>query len=313
MGVILLATDVKDLLKRLEDGVSEIQGSEQWRRLLKAQAKFHGYSFGNLCLIMSQTGGRATRVCGFNSWIALGRSVKKGEHGIAILAPVFPRKGEDRHDLDQNHALSQAPGEDSKKGAPVHFRVAYVFDWAQTEGKPLPEHPTHDLTGNSQQAKLLLGRLVLAAEEEGLRVRYEDPAKMGGAKGYYQRGTKSIVLAKGLALDQASKTLVHELAHSVCGHGMPGAERDRSTEEAEAEGTAFVVCEHFGIDTSNYTFGYVADWSGEEGPKVIKRVGAAVQKAARTIIELVEPQPVREQEIQWVRSQEPELATGRGR
>ena len=308
-----MSTDVKELLKRLEDGVSEIQGSEQWRRLLKAQAKFHGYSFGNLCLIMSQTGGRATRVCGFNSWIALGRSVKKGEHGIAILAPVFPRKGEERHDLDPGRALSQASGKDDKRGAPVHFRVAYVFDISQTQGKPLPEHPAHDLTGNSHEAKLLLERLVLAAEQEGLRVKYEDPANLHGARGYYQRGTKTIVLAKGLAAVQTAKTLCHELAHHHCEHGMPGADRDRSLEEAEAEGTAFVVCEHFGIDTSGYTFGYVAGWSREEGPKIVKLVGETIQKASRAIIDRVEPEPAVENEIQQARSREPVADKGRGR
>ena len=314
MGVILVATDVKELLKRLEDGVSEIRGSEEWKRMLKAQARFHGYSFGNLCLIMSQTGGRATRVCGFNTWIALGRSVKKGEHGIAILAPVFPRKGEEQHDTDQTRASGREAEQSRKRGSPVHFRAAYVFDVTQTEGQPLPEHPAYDLTGDSQQAKLLLGRLVLAAEEEGLRVRYEDPAKLGGGKGYYQRSAGSIVLAKGLAADQTAKTLVHELAHHVCGHGMSGpAERDRSAEEAEAEGTAFVVCEHFGIDTCGYTFGYVAGWSGEEGPQIVKRVGATIQKAARMIIDRVEPDKAREQEARRTRDLEPKAVIGKGR
>ena len=310
-----MATDVKELLKRLEDGVSAIQSSDEWRRLLKAQAKFHGYSFGNLCLIMSQTGGRATRVCGFNSWIALGRSVKKGEHGIAILAPVFPRKDE----REKAHALSQGadlPGHGehllrAEKGDPVFFRVAYIFDVSQTEGEPLPEHPARDLTGNSQEARLLLGRLVLAAEQEGLRVKYEDPANLHGAKGYYQRGTKTIVLAKGLAAEQTAKTLCHELAHHHCEHGMPGEKRDRAIEEAEAEGTAFVVCEHFGIDTSSYTFGYVAGWSGEEGPKVVKRVGATIQKAARAIIDRVEPEQAREQEIRELQKTGPTLGLGR--
>ena len=94
---------------------------------------------------------------------------------------------------------------------------------------------------------------------------------------------------------------------------MPGAERDRSTEEAEAEGTAFVVCEHFGIDTSSYTFAYVADWSGEEGPKIVKRVGTTIQKAARTIIDQVEPEQLREPEPQQLQSRESAIAMARGR
>lgn len=311
MGVILLATDVKELLKRLEDGVSAIQSSDEWRRLLKAQAKFHGYSLGNVLLVLSQFP-NATKIAGFNSWRALSRSVKKGEHGIAILAPVFPRKGEEQHDLHHAHALSQEPGQDAKTGAPVHFRVAHVFDITQTEGNPLPEHPAHELTGDSHQAKLLLGRLVLAAEQQRLRIVYRDQSELRGAKGHYQRSTNTIVLAKGLATDQVCKTLVHELAHHVCEHGTPGIERDRSTEEAEAEGTAFVVCEHFGFDSSDYTFGYVADWSGEEGPKIVKRVGAAIQKAASTIIRLVEAGKVKEQETEHAQGHEPAAAMARG-
>ena len=310
-----MATDVRDLLQRLEDGVSAVQSSAEWRRLLQTQAKFHKYSMGNAFLILSQRPD-ATRVGGFHTWLSLGRHVKKGEHGIAILAPVFPPKAKKRN--DQNPALSDETEhvlriEKAGKGAPVHFRVAYVFDVSQTEGDPLPQHPAHDLTGDSQEARLLLGRLVLVAEEEGVRVRYEDPAALRGAKGYYQPDTKSIVLAKGLAADHSAKTLVHELAHHFCGHGAPGVQSDRSREEAEAEGTAFVVCEHFGIETASYSFGYVSSWSGKEGPKIVKQVGVAIQKAARAIIDRVEPQPVREQEIQQVRSQEPELATGRGR
>ena len=298
--VILLATDVKDLLQRLEDGVSAVQSSDEWRRLLQAQAKFHRYSLGNVCLILDQRPD-ATRVGGFHTWLSLGRHVKKGEHGIAILAPVFPPKGQKRpgqepvQSDETEHVLRV---EKAGRGAPVHFRVAYVFDVSQTEGDPLPEHPAHDLTGDSQEARLLLGRLVLLAEEEGLRVRYEDPAGLHGAKGYYQRATRSIVMAKGLAADHAAKTLVHELAHHFCGHGAPGDQPDRSREEAEAEGTAFVVCEHFGIETASYSFGYVSSWSGEEGPRIVKQVGVAIQKAARAIIERVEPEQVKDREIE---------------
>ena len=311
MGVIVLATDVKDLLQRLEDGVSAVQSSDEWRRLLQAQAKFHKYSMGNVCLILDQRPD-ATRVGGFHTWLSLGRHVRKGEHGIAILAPVFPpkaQKGPDQEPVQSDETEVEKAG----RGAPVHFRVAYVFDVSQTEGDPLPERPAHDLTGDSQEARLLFGRLVLVAEEEGLRVRYEDPAALRGAKGYYQRDTMTIVLAKGLAADHSVKTLVHELAHHFSGHGVSGVQSDRSRAEAEAEGTAFVACEHFGIDTASYSFGYVTSWSGEEGPKIVKQVGAVIQKAARAIIERVESEQAKEQETEQAPRHESAAAMGRER
>ena len=118
-----MATDVKELLKRLEDGVSAVQSSDEWRRLLRAQAKFHRHSLGNVCLILSQRPD-ATRVAGFHAWLTLGRRVRRGEHGIAILAPVFARKTEQAQSQDLGQEADQCTG----KGTPVHFRVAYVFD-----------------------------------------------------------------------------------------------------------------------------------------------------------------------------------------
>ena len=278
--------DASELLQRLEEGVRSVMSSEAWRSFLSTQAKFHNYSAGNVLLILMQNP-HATQVAGFHTWRDLGRFVKRGEHGIAILAPVFPKRepepkaapeeGEARAGVDRSHV-------------PVRFRVAHVFDVAQTDGRSLPEPPAHELRGESDQARLLVARLAKLAAEEGLHLSHEAPEHMPrGAKGYYQPDARRIVLSEGLALDQQAKTLVHELAHHMLQHGR-GREPGRPTEEAEAEGTAFVVCEHFGLDTSEYSFGYVAAWSKDAGgPALVKQVSAVIQGAARDMIDRMEP------------------------
>ena len=157
--------DAGELLKRLEEGVKSVMSSEGWRIFLSAQAKFHNYSAGNVLLLLMQNP-QATRVAGFHTWRNLGRSVKKGEHGIAILAPVFPKKEPER----EPRALPEAEGEPGPdiSRVPVRFRVAHVFDVAQTEGQPLPKPPVHELRGGSAAAVGLTTKLMVLAQAEGL-------------------------------------------------------------------------------------------------------------------------------------------------
>lgn len=284
--------DASELLRRLEEGVKGVMSSEGWRSFLAAQAKFHTYSPGNVLLILAQNS-QATRVAGFHTWRDLGRFVQKGEHGIAILAPVFPKREREAEMEVGEDPLASGEGKvaiDSSR-VPVRFRVAYVFDVAQTDGNPLPQPPAHELRGESEQARLLLARLSRLAATEGLRLSYEQPEKMPrGAKGYYQPMQSRVVLSSALAPDQRAKTLAHELAHHLLEHGR-GREPGRPTEEAEAESTAFVVCAHYGLDTSEYSFGYVAGWSKDDGgPALVKQVSAAVQAVARDMIERMEPE-----------------------
>lgn len=293
--------DTQDLLRRLEEGVQEVMSSEGWRRYLTAQAKFHTYSPGNVLLILSQRPD-ATQVAGFNTWRDLGRAVNKGEHGIAILAPIFPRQREGDA-VTEPAGGRQAGTEDERaiKGSPVRYRVAHVFDVSQTEGRELPRPPVHRLEGDSDAARLLLARLNQVAVEEGLHVRYADPREMRSANGYYQPDARRIVLRQDLAPDQQAKTLAHELAHHMLEHGR-GREPGRPTQEAEAEGVAFVVCQRFGLDTSEYSFGYVATWSRDEGgPALVKQASAAIQRVSRDIIDRIEPQRAQETARQPVR------------
>ena len=283
--------DAVELVQRLEQGVQEVMSSEGWRRYLQTQARFHNYSAGNVLLILVQKP-EAEQVAGFSTWRDLGRNVRKGEKGIQILAPVFPKRDKDEPKLvavSHNEA-----GEEERREirTPVNFRVAHVFDVSQTEGKPLPEPPGHRLEGDSDSARWLKEHLLEVAQAEGLTVTM-DSHECGRANGFYRPSTKEIHVAAGLATDQQAKTLAHEIAHHMLEHGH-GRNPDRSTKEAEAEGVAFVVCSRYGLDTSDYTFGYIAGWSGKQGVALVKEVGAQIQKTGNEIINRLEPELMKE-------------------
>ena len=302
--------DTQELLKRLEEGVQSVMSSEGWRTYLTAQAKFHHYSPGNVLLILSQRPD-ASQVAGFNTWRDLGRQVKKGEHGIAILAPIFPRQREaDAAAEPATRPLAGMEDERAIKGTPVRYRVAHVFDVSQTDGRELPAPPVHRLEGDSGAARSLLARLTQFATEEGVRVSYADPREMRSrAHGYYEPLTQRIVLRNDLAPDQRAKTLAHELAHHMLEHGR-GREPGRPTAEAEAEGVAFVVCQRFGLDTSEYSFGYVATWAKDEGgPALVKQTSTAIQRVAKQIIDRTEPQ----REAAHQPARQPAMAAGMDR
>ena len=270
-------TTVADLVARLEAGVAEVTTSDGWRRYLALQAKLHTYSLGNTFLIAAQMP-TATRVCGFHTWLRLGRHVRKGEHGIRILAPVAVRKAAEAESGDPEAADEAQPV--------TRFRVVTVFDISQTEGDPLPEHPCQALTTDSERGAWLYGRLLDIAKAEGISVHNAIDMR-GNAKGAYLPHLNTIILAPRLSADQKAKTLCHEMAHA-CLHRATG--KPRPDMEAEAEGTAFVVSAWAGLDTSQYSFGYVADWAGRKnGPALVRRVGATIQKTAAAIIAALDP------------------------
>lgn len=268
---------VADLVAKLEAGVASVASSEDWREYLAMQAKLHTYSLGNTLLIAAQMP-TATRVCGFHGWLRLGRHVRKGEHGIRILAPVTVRKVEDE-DEDGSDG-----GDDAR--TVTRFRIVTVFDISQTDGEPLAEHPCQKLTTDSERGRWLLAHLLDLARTEGIPVR-EDATDLGTANGCYYPARHAIDLAAGLSEDARAKTLCHEYAHALL-HRRTG--QTRAEQEAEAEGTAFVVAAWAGLDTSSYSFGYVADWArGKDGPALVRRVGATIQKTAAAIIGRLDP------------------------
>ncbi len=267
------ALTVTDLLRRLEEGVAAVQDSASWTHYLAAMARLHSYSAGNIWLALAQRPD-ATRLAGFHTWRALGRHVRKGEHGIRILAPVTVRKADDTDDEETRTVL--------------RWRTVVVFDVSQTEGADLPAHPCQALGTDSERGRWLYEHLLGVARDRGTMVR-EGMEGLGTANGVYVPGVNAIGLAPGLAMDHKAKTLCHELAHAVLEHGSTARSRDE--EEAEAEGTAFVVAAWAGLDTSAYSFGYVADWAGrKDAAALVKRVGGNIQRAAGAIIARLAPE-----------------------
>jgi hypothetical protein len=255
--------DRTELLDTLTEGVSSLTSSEQWRRHLDVQTRFHRYSFGNAVLIAAQFP-EATRVAGFASWKKLGRSVSKGESAIWILAPVVGRKV--RVEEDEEHRPIRG------------FRTVPVFDVSQTTGDPLPE-VCHNLAGSDLSR--CLERLLDRAERVGYTVVLTDlPGTVNGDCSFAARRIR--VEARN-APDQQVKTLAHELAHALLHEGVD----DRSLAELEAESTAYVVCRSLGLDSGTYSFGYVATWAGGGDQAVvgIKASGGRIQQAASVILD----------------------------
>ncbi|WP_013334987.1 ArdC-like ssDNA-binding domain-containing protein [Gloeothece verrucosa] len=265
----------KDALEKLEAGISELLTSNNWQQYLKKQSQFHRYSFNNTMLILLQCP-HASRVAGYQQWQNLGRQVKKGEKGIKILAPL-KRKVERETDN----------GNPEFKWILNGFKIVSVFDISQTEGDDLPQIVS-SLTGDDQG---LLNRLVAFSENNKVPVYFKGAL---GANGYcrYDRITgepKEIVVDPLLPPLGKAKTLAHEIAHSILHKRGDYVEHTpTSTAELEAESVAFVILQHFGLDSSNYSFGYICSWQQEKDAiEQLKRSGASIQKAAQQVIDFL--------------------------
>lgn len=255
---------VNEMMEKLEQGIQNIRSSKEWREYLLAQSKFHNYSFGNVMLILSQKP-TASRVAGFTTWKDLGRYPKKGT-AIKILAPIITNKKEENEDT----------GEEEEKKVLVGFRYANVFDVSDTEGKELPGPIVKKLEGDNESATALIEAL-----EEVTKIPVHFIEDTGSANGWYHLKDKDITINSKLSTIHKAKTWVHELAHSRL-HNLDQERKTRNEREVEAEGIAFIVCNHFGLDTSDYSFGYVAGWSGNVD--YIKSVGETIQKESAKII-----------------------------
>jgi N-terminal domain of anti-restriction factor ArdC len=254
---------LKDALQTLERGIDSILTNDGFASYLQTLARFHSYSFGNVLLIRAQRPD-ATRVAGYRTWLELGRQVKKGEQGIKILVP-FKRKA----------AVTEQDGGDDfvVKG----FGVGTVFDVAQTDGDPLPEPPTVErIDGASDRGMRLFVDLMDYLELQSVPVAWENTQPTNG---YFDPKRRRVALDIDLAGDQATKTLAHEACHVVAGH-MLGM--DSQDVETVAESAAFVVLNHYGLDSSGYTFPYVAGWARDR--IILKRNLGAVQGTAHRII-----------------------------
>ncbi len=292
---------VKDMMERLENGVKAIQNSEEYKAYLQTMSKFTNYSFYNSMLIHMQNPD-ATLVAGFRSWEKnFERHVKKGEKGIRILAPVPVKKK--KTGSDEEDVLGKEETEEPEI-AYIRYRTVSVFDVSQTEGKPLPDFGPKELSGDMEDFDAFYGAV---SEFSPAEIRFDEIP--GDAKGYYSSSNKEIVIRDGMSEAQTAKTMVHEVAHAWLHDREKMASRsekkNRSEIETEAESVAFVVSSHFGLDTSDYSFPYVAGWL--KG-KNLKDMYQSVETIRRFSAEMI-------QEISrnMERFREEELEQGRAR
>jgi DNA primase len=270
-----------ELLGTLQQRVESLVTGDEWKAALDFQARFHTYSFNNALLIALQRPD-ATFVGGVKSvWNKLGRHVRRGEKGIAILAPLTAK----REDKETGEARYVFTG---------RYRTVYVFDVAQTEGEPLPATAIlspEELDGDAPEA--LFASLTAQARERGYVVEDADEDRLGRAKGMtipakWSKDALSLVLVKRDASSlQRTKTLVHELAHVAlhCNDEDPFDYRScRGQAEVEAESVAYIVCAALGLPTDDYSFPYVAGWAKGD-MEVIKKTGQRVAKTARSILD----------------------------
>lgn len=255
-------------LEILKNGVMENLTSEKWIEALNFHKQFHNYSFNNRLLIALQRP-EATHVAGYNKWQDMKRQVRKGEKGIAILAPIIVKKENDEGETYQ---------------ALVGFKTVYVFDVSQTEGDEIPTLPAPKLLeGYDDQAGELLKRLEGFVAEQGWN--YRQVENMNGANGSWNPLTKTVTLLSTLPTLSKAKTLAHEIAHAVAGHGELSDRNSYEFGELEAESTAYLVLNHFDLDTSSYSFNYIAGWAGDkERVNDVVKAGQNATAYADTII-----------------------------
>ena len=311
------AEAVKEITEKLEHGLEELFDSDKFKEYLDAMSKFYRYSFNNSLLIAMQKPD-ATLVASYRSWQKnFNRNVNKGEKGIRILAPAPYKIKEEREIINP---LSGLPMLDEKGDVQTEevevsltgFKVAYVFDVSQTSGEPLPEIGVEELLKSVDDYQIFMETLRNVAP-----VPVEIKKVDGGAKGYFSPVEQKIVIQSEMSESQTVKTAIHEIAHSLLHdtdhvrlEGVDATEKkDRNTKEVEAEAVAYTVCRHFGIDTSDYSFGYVAGWSSGREMTELKKSMGTIQKTAAELIGKIEEKL---QEIRKKRDVSPEVAQRTG-
>ena len=279
----------KQAFSMIEQGVKDVYSSESFKQYLSCLSKFHSYSLNNTLLILSQKP-EASLVAGYRAWQTnFNRHVNKGEKGLMILAPVTTKEDRlmNKHDENGNVILDESgnPVQEMRVVNLTHFKTTTVFDISQTSGDPLPSL-VHDLTGSSNEVKAIIQTIqsVCTIPIE-FKTETEDLSFMTGAKGYYSPKKDKIVINKDLEDLQTAKTLIHEYAHSIL---HKETDKTQSQREIEAESLAFVICDHFGLDTSEYSFGYIASYANNDS-KELKEILNNIQSTAHEMIEQLEP------------------------
>ena len=289
------AEKLKEITDRLEQGITELFDSERYKEYLRVMSKFHNYSFNNTLLIAMQKPD-ASLIAGFTAWKnQFQRNVKKGEKGIKIIAPSPFKIKQETEKIDpqtQKPVIGRdgKPVTDEKEITIPAYKVVSVFDVSQTEGKELPDIAVDALTGDVEQYSDFFTAL---EKTSPVPIGFEKIE--GGAHGYYHLEDKRIALDEGMSELQTLKTAIHEIAHAKL-HDIdlnaPKDEQqprvDRRTREVEAESVAYTVCQHYGLDTSDYSFGYVAGWSSGRELAELKSSLETIRSAAADIINSID-------------------------
>ena len=288
------AQQVREITDKLEQGIKELFESEKFKEYLTTMSKFYNYSFNNTLLIAMQKPD-ATLIAGYTSWQRnFDRHVMKGEKGIKILAPAPYKAQEEREKIDP---ATQKPVLDAD-GKPITetvevmrpaFKVVSVFDVSQTDGKELPDIAVDELTGSVENYAAFFEAL---KQESPVPISFEDIP--GGAKGYFSHAENRIAIQEGMSEIQTVKTAIHEIAHAKL-HAInpdekvaPEERKDRHTKEVEAESVAYTVCQRYGIETSDYSFGYIAGWSSDKDTKELKGSLETIRITAAEMIESID-------------------------
>lgn len=279
--------DMDSIMQSLESGVEELFTSNRYQEFLKTMAKFHNYSFNNTMLIAMQRPD-ATLVTSYKNWQSMGRQVMKGEKGITIIAPAPYKKMKEKEVLDEKQrpimGTDGKPKTEQVEVTVPHFKAVTVFDIAQTSGEPIQTLAPELLTAAVQDFDSFMQAIQKISP---VPIRFDEID--GNANGYYHNADKEIVIKKGLSESQTLKTAIHETAHAKL-HDREimeslGLEKDRLTKEVEAESVAYCVCSSFGLDTSDYSFPYIAGWSSSREMKEMKTSMDVIRKTAGEMID----------------------------
>ena len=306
------AERMKEITDRLETGIQELFESERYKAYLTTMSKFHSYSFNNTLLIAMQGG---QLVAGYNKWRDdFHRNVKKGEKAIKILAPAPFKAKKEVQKLDAQGR--PVMGKDGKPVTEVQeiqvpaFKIVSVFDVSQTEGEPLPSIGVEELTGSVER----YGDFFKALEQTSpVPIGFEEIP--GGSHGYYHLTEKRIAIQEGMSELQTLKTAIHEIAHSKL-HAIdpeaPAIEQadrpDSRTREVQAESVAYAVCQHYGLDTSDYSFGYVAGWSSGKDLKELKASLETIRATAHELITTIDGHLAQLQKERQAQQEQPQAA-----
>ena len=306
------AERMKEITDRLETGIQELFESERYKAYLTTMSKFHSYSFNNTLLIAMQGG---QLVAGYNKWRDdFHRNVKKGEKAIKILAPAPFKAKKEVQKLDAQGR--PVMGKDGKPVTEVQeiqvpaFKIVSVFDVSQTEGEPLPSIGVEELTGSVKR----YGEFFKALEQTSpVPIGFEDIP--GGSHGYYHLTEKRIAIQEGMSELQTLKTAIHEIAHSKLhaidpeAPAIDQADRpDSRTREVQAESVAYAVCQHYGLDTSDYSFGYVAGWSSGKDLKELKASLETIRATAHELITTIDGHLAQLQKERQTQQEQPQAA-----